>query len=222
MNPKQVAGEAAAQFIKPGMIVGLGTGSTANFAISKLGELVKNENLNIKGVPTSQASENLAKEVGIPILSLGDVEFVDVTIDGADEIDGEYRMIKGGGGALLREKMVASVTKKEIIVVGPGKEVEILGKFPLPVEIIKFGWDFIQKRIAKLGCVPELRLKNGRPFITDNGNYILDCQFGSIQNPEQLEENLNRIPGVVENGLFIGLAHVLVIGTEEKAIIKNK
>ena len=223
MDLKQIAGEAGAQYVESGMIVGLGTGSTAYFAIKKLSERIKKEGLSIKAIPTSRSSEIIATELNIPLLSTGEVNEVDITIDGADEIDKKYRMIKGGGGALLREKMIASITRKEIIVVEPKKVVPKLGiKFALPVEVVKFGWEITQKRIARLECVPRLQIQDGKPYITDNGNYILNCKFDGIEIPEKLESELNNIPGVVANGLFIGLAHMLVIGDVKGAITKTK
>ena len=225
MDFKQIAGETAAiKFIESGMVVGLGTGSTTRFAILKIGERIKNKELAIRGgIPTSRGSEELAKSAGIPLLSLGEISYVDVTIDGADEIDEQFRLIKGGGGALLREKMVASITKKEVIVVDPAKIVKTLGKeFPLPVEIVRFGWEHLQKCLAKLECEPKLRFKDGKPFITDNGNYIIDCKFQGIADPEKINAELDRIPGVVENGLFIGLTHVVVVGTDPGAKIFDK
>jgi len=222
MNLKQVAGEKAAHYVESGMIVGLGTGSTAYFAIRKLGDRIREEGLDIKGIPTSISSEKLALEFGVPLVTLKDIDHVDITIDGADEIDKEFHMIKGGGGALLREKMVASITGKEIIVVDPDKVVEVLGKeFPLPVEVTRFGWELVQRRICNLGCTPVLRVVDGENYLTDNCNYILDCKFQGISDPEKLENELNRIPGVVENGLFNGLVHMLIIGRDTGAEIRD-
>jgi len=222
---KKIAGETAAlKFVKPNDVVGLGTGSTAKYAIKKLGERIRREKISIRGIPTSQESEALALKENIPLISLAEVDEIDVTIDGADEIDSQFQLIKGGGGALLREKMVASITTKEVIVINSGKFKPVLGKeFPLPVEVVQFEWDHNKKILAKLGCSPELRRKNnGEPFVTDNGNYILDCGFDGINNPEELEKILNNIPGIVENGLFIGLAHILVTGTDDGVTIDYK
>lgn len=223
MNLKQMAGETAAGFVESGMIVGLGTGSTAYFATRKISERIRTEGLKIQAIPTSRSSDILAKELDIPLLSPGEIEHVDITIDGADEIDHKFRMIKGGGGALLREKIVASITKREIIVIDPGKLVEILGKeFALPVEVTQFGWEITRKWIENLGCSTRLRIHDRKTFITDNSNFILDCKFQGMDDPEKLDTDLNNIPGVVENGLFINLAHVLVIGREEGAEIRKK
>ncbi|MBS4196732.1 ribose-5-phosphate isomerase RpiA [Lederbergia citri] len=214
MNAKKLAGEKAVEFIKDGMIVGLGTGSTVHWSILKLGELVK-QSLTIKGVPTSKQTEQLAKELGIPLVNMSSIEQIDITIDGADEANPEFELIKGGGGALLREKMVASISKRMIVVMDETKYVAHLGKFPLPVEITQFGWEMTSKQVSTLGCEPKLRVENNLSFITDNGNYILDCHFGEILDAKRLNEELNMIPGVVENGLFVNIADTMVIGNSD-------
>ncbi|MFV9509946.1 ribose-5-phosphate isomerase RpiA [Tepidibacillus sp. LV47] len=214
MNAKQLAGEKAMDYIKDGMIVGLGTGSTVYWTIQKLGQLVK-QGLNIKGIPTSKRTEELAKELGIPLTDFASVDQIDVTIDGADEIDSELNLIKGGGGALLREKIVAAASTKLIIVADESKLGKQLGHFPLPIEVTPFGWENTMKKIAKFGCLPQLRLVDDKPYITDNGNYILDCKFEKIANPEQLNKELNTIPGVVENGLFPNMADIVLIGQKD-------
>ncbi|GAA4855725.1 ribose 5-phosphate isomerase A [Paenibacillus vulneris] len=211
MNAKQLAGEKAVEYVKDGMLVGLGTGSTVYWSILKLGKLVKH-GLDIKGVPTSKSTEKLAIELGIPIVDLSSVDQIDLTVDGADEANPNFELIKGGGGALLREKMVASVSKRLVIVMDETKFVTNLGRFPLPVEIVPFGWEMTCKQINSLGCKPALRMANNTPFITDNGNYIADCHFESIQDASKLNHTLNMIPGVVENGLFVQMADTLVIG----------
>ena len=215
MNAKQAAGEKSAELVEDGMIVGLGTGSTARCAIDAVGRRVA-QGLRIQAVATSVASETQARELGIPLLGLDDVDHIDLTIDGADEIDGDYNMIKGGGGALLREKMVASCTTREAIVADPSKRVAMLGRaFPLPVEIARFGWRTTARRVEGLGCEPSLRMAEREPYQTDNDNYILDCKFGGIADAAALDRALNAIPGVVENGLFVGLAQVLVVGYDD-------
>lgn len=211
MDAKKLAGEKAIEFIKNDMIVGLGTGSTVYWAILKIGELVK-QGLRIKGVPTSIQTEQLANELGIPLVGLSSINQIDLTIDGADEANEEFELIKGGGGALLREKMVASISKRMVVVMDETKYVPNLGKFPLPVEITQFGWEMTRRQISALGCEPALRLKDNIPFITDNGNYILDCHFGEILDANKLNQTLNMIPGVVENGLFVNMADTMVIG----------
>ncbi len=210
-DPKQVSGTYAANLVQDGMAVGLGTGSTARFAILRLGERVK-EGLNIVAIPTSEASAKLATELGIKLVGFNDVTHLDITIDGADEIDGNFYMLKGGGGALLREKVVASLTKRQVCIVDPNKSVEKLGKFPLPVEVVKFGWEVVARCIEAMGGKYTVRQRDGQSYVTDNGNYILDCDFYPIENPPELEKALKMLPGVVEVGLFINLAHTLIMG----------
>ncbi|HDR4423963.1 TPA: ribose 5-phosphate isomerase A [Bacillus cereus] len=214
MNLKQLAGEYAANFVKDGMTVGLGTGSTVYWTIQKLGERVK-EGLSFQAVPTSKETENLAKQQSIPLISLNEMDILDLTIDGADEIDSNLQLIKGGGGALLREKIVASSSKELIIIADESKHVTHLGTFPLPVEITPFSWKQTEKKIHSLGCQTTLRLKNNETFITDNNNVIIDCVFPqSITNPANLHTQLKMITGVVETGLFVNMASKAIIGTE--------
>ncbi|MFY9221126.1 MAG: ribose-5-phosphate isomerase RpiA [Blastocatellia bacterium] len=210
-DPKAVSGTYAANLVTDGMAVGLGTGSTARFAILRLGERVK-EGLNIVAIPTSEASATLAKELGIKLVGFNEVNQLDITIDGADEIDADFNMLKGGGGALLREKVVASITKRQICIVDPNKVVEKLGKFPLPVEVVKFGWEVVANRVTSMGGKYTVRQRDSQNYVTDNGNYILDCDFYPIENAPELEKTLKMIPGVVEVGLFINLAHTLIMG----------
>ncbi|MCM3572469.1 ribose-5-phosphate isomerase RpiA [Mesobacillus subterraneus] len=209
MNEKELVGVRAAEYIKDGMVVGLGTGSTAYYTIKKLGELVRN-GLNIKGIPTSEQTAALAVEHGIKLVDFKDVERIDVAIDGADEFDADLNLIKGGGGALLREKIIANAASAFIVIADSSKGVNKLGDFPLPVEIVTFGAEMTSRKIAELGCEPKLRLSGTQPFITDNGNYILDCDFKQIESLEELEKQLNMIPGVVENGLFVNMARRLI------------
>ncbi|MBO0995966.1 ribose-5-phosphate isomerase RpiA [Bacillus sp. SD088] len=217
MNAKQLAGEKAVEYVKDGMHIGLGTGSTVYWSILKLGELVK-KGLNIKGVPTSIHTEKLAIELGIPLVSLSSIQQLDVTIDGADEANTNFELIKGGGGALLREKLVASISQRLIIVIDEAKYVSNLGEFPLPVEIVQFGWEVTYKQIRSLGCKPKLRMENGAPFISDNENYLVDCFFENIQDAYDLNNRLNMIPGVVENGLFVNMADTIVIGGRDRNV----
>ncbi|MBC1291653.1 ribose-5-phosphate isomerase RpiA [Listeria booriae] len=212
MNSKQIAGEKACEFIEDGMVVGLGTGSTAYYMIQKLGDRVA-EGLQVTGVVTSKATEKLAKERNIPLMDLNDVGEIDLTIDGADEVDGSYRGIKGGGGALLFEKLVAHASKKSIWVVGEDKVVETLGAFPLPVEVVPFGYKQVERQLEERGYKPELRhFEDGSIYLTDSQNYILDLHIQVIENPEELNDWLNSLPGVVENGLFLNYASSIVIG----------
>ena len=213
---KEAAGRAAAKLVGDGDIVGLGTGSTAYFAVIALGERVK-AGLKMVGIPTSMQTADLARAVGIALTTLDEHPEIDITIDGADEVDPKLNLIKGGGGALLREKVVASVTKKMVVVADSGKIVSVLGKFPLPVEIISFARTVVERKIAALGGVPKLRTKpDGSPSLTDNGNQILDCSFGAIADPAGLARELNGAPGVVEHGLFIGLAKLVLVGRGDR------
>ncbi|MBZ5666531.1 MAG: ribose-5-phosphate isomerase RpiA [Acidobacteriia bacterium] len=209
---KEAAGGAAAKLVRDGDVVGLGTGSTAYFAVVALGERVK-AGLKIIGIPTSVQTADLARAVGIPLTTLDEHPEIDITIDGADEVDPKLNLIKGGGGALLREKVVASASKKMVVVADSRKIVPALGKFPLPVEVIAFARTVIERKIVALGASPKLRTKpDGSPFVTDNGNQILDCSFGKITDPAVLAQELNSTPGVVEHGLFIGLAKLAIVG----------
>nr|WP_274528337.1 ribose-5-phosphate isomerase RpiA [Paenibacillus piscarius] len=217
INVKQLAAEKAVEYVQDGMRVGLGTGSTAYWAIQKLGERVSG-GLQITAVATSQASEDQARELGIPLVSFGEVDRLDLTIDGADELDGELQLIKGGGGALLREKIVAMGSDRMIVIADESKAVSTLGKFPLPVEIVPFAWEWTVADLAKLGCKPELRRSGDGLYKTDNGNYIADCHFGAIASAPELALSLQRIPGVVEHGLFIGIASIAIIGKSDGTI----
>ncbi|CAM3894108.1 ribose 5-phosphate isomerase A [Bacillus mobilis] len=214
MNLKQLAGEYAANFVKDGMKVGLGTGSTVYWLIQKLGERVK-EGLSIQAVPTSKETEVLAKQLSIPLIPLNEIGILDLTIDGADEIDSNLQLIKGGGGALLREKIVATSSKELIIIADESKLVTHLGTFPLPVEITPFSWKQTESKIQALGCQTTLRLKNNETFITDNNNLIIDCVFPhDISNPANLHTQLKMITGVVETGLFVNMTSKAIIGTK--------
>jgi len=217
MNAKQLVGEKATEYIQDGMIVGLGTGSTAFYAIQKIGKLVK-DGLQIKCVPTSKATEQLANELGIPLLDIADVRSIDLTIDGADEFDPNKQLIKGGGGALLREKIVATISKAFICIADASKSSEVLGSFPLPVEVTPFAYQVTAYLLEKLGCTPKLRMQADQPFITDNQNYIIDCKFDKIEDPAALTIQINQIPGVVENGLFANIATRIICNTANGSI----
>ncbi len=214
-NPKEVAGRAAAKLVESGMTVGLGTGSTVFFTLLALAERMQGEGLKLRGVPTSVDTENKAREMGIPLATLEEVEAIDLTIDGADEADHRFRLTKGGGGALLREKVVASMSARMAVVMTPDKLVERLGKtFALPVEVVPFAASLVARKAAGLGAQVNLRkTEQGETYVTDNSNHILDCTFpDGLQDPDAVERALDEIPGMVESGLFIGLATEIYMG----------
>jgi len=216
LDLKELAAAEAVRYVEDGMVVGLGSGSTASIAIRLIGDKVKEEGLEIVGVPTSKTSDLLGRAVGIKIVDLDDHPTVDLTIDGADEIDPKLNLIKGLGGALVREKIVAAASVVEIIVADESKVVDYLGqKAPLPVEVVKFSFKTTIRRLTALGCKPVLRMGGDGPFTTDNGNYIIDCRFERIDNPASVEMTMNNIPGVVDNGLFVGRASKAMIGTKD-------
>lgn len=213
---KQEVGRAAANRVKSGSVVGLGTGSTTAFAIQFLGERLKSGELtDIKGVPTSFQASVLAKQYGIPLTTLDEIDRIDIAIDGADEVDPQKNLIKGGGAAHTREKIVDGLAEQFVVVVDSSKLVDRLGStFPLPVEVLPMAITPVMQAIEKLGGKPELRMgvKKDGPVITDQGNMVLDVTFEAIDNPAELEKTINNIPGVLENGLFVGLANVILIG----------
>lgn len=216
---KFVSAKRACEFVEDGMRVGLGTGSTAAWMVRCLGDMVREEGLRIKGVPTSTRTAELAAEVGIEVVSLDAARWLDLTIDGADEIDADMNLIKGGGGALLQEKIVATASDRMVVIADAGKEVETLGAFPLPVEVIPFGWQTTQALLEELlvsmdvlGRTATLRMNGDSPFVTDEGNHILDLHLNRIGEPRTLAMALNQIPGIVENGLFIDICDTVVIG----------
>jgi ribose 5-phosphate isomerase A len=220
---KKLAGEKAVDYIDDEMIVGLGTGSTVEYTLKKLGKLVRS-GLKIKGIPTSVHTKRIAIKQEIPLTTLEENPVIDITIDGADEVDSNLNLIKGGGGALAREKIIAFNSKRVVIVIDDSKIVKALGiDFPLPVEVLKFGWTSTQKTLEELGCNVELRkIMENEPYISDNSNYILDCEFERIEDPEQLEIDINNIPGVVENGLFIGLVDEVIVGGKQGILTLGK
>ncbi|MGC2648080.1 MAG: ribose-5-phosphate isomerase RpiA [Candidatus Sulfotelmatobacter sp.] len=215
---KEAAARSSLRFVKDGQVVGLGTGSTAAYFIQLLGEKVKN-GLQIRGIPSSNRSWEQAASLGIPLTTLDECQQIDVTVDGADEVDPQLRLIKGGGGALLHEKIVASATRQLVIVVDASKRVPVLGKFPLPVEVVKFAKALVKKRIEALGAQVEMRHNaDGKPFLTDENNYILDCHFGQIRGADGLANKLSDMPGIVEHGLFIGMASVVLVANGSEVI----
>lgn len=210
---KKIAAEKATEEVRNGMVVGLGTGSTVYYALLKLGTMVR-DGLNIIGIPTSDGTEKIAIEQGIPLSTLASHPVIELTIDGADEVDAHLNLIKGGGAALVREKIIANASKRILIVVDESKVSRVLGtSFALPVEIVRFGWEATQREVNNICGKSDLRGGIEKPLITDNGNYILDCHFEGIPEPEKVESQLNNIPGVVENGIFVNRADKVIIGT---------
>lgn len=218
---KQLAAIEAVKYVKSGMIVGLGTGSTAAHMVKELGRLVQ-DGLKIVGVPSSENTKKLAMELGIPLTTLEKTNAIDVYIDGADEFDPYMQLIKGGGGALLREKILTFNSDLVIIIADSQKEVKRLGDFKLPVETIPFATLKIEQSLQKMGLQPKLRVKNDENFVTDEGNFILDLNIGHISNIQLLETKLKQIPGVVETGLFLDMADIIIIGQGETTITLKK
>lgn len=224
MDPRQkkiAAARRALEYIRPGTAIGLGTGSTAAELVTLLGDQVQ-QGFEVIAVPTSEATRQQAESLGIPLTTLDETPALDVTIDGADELDHALRLIKGGGGALLREKIVACASNRMVVIADDTKLVSTLGKYPLPIEVIPFGLAATQARISALAktldLIGNISLRSssgGDPFITDNGNFILDCAFGAIPQPEALATGLNTVPGVVDNGLFLGIADTAIIASDK-------
>jgi ribose 5-phosphate isomerase A len=216
VDAKQRAGFRAAELVEDGMRVGLGTGTTARWLVERLGERVREEGLRVRCVPTSRRPEEQARSLGVPLVTLGEAGELDIAIDGADEIGPGLALIKGGGGALLREKLVASAARRFVVIADRAKRVGVLGRFPLPVEVVQFGWELTARRVAGVvGVEPLLRRDpGGEPFVSDNGNFILDCRCGAIPDPARTERELKLLTGVVESGLFVRLAHLAIVATE--------
>ena len=223
---KFVAAKRAAEMVEDGMRVGLGTGSTAAWLVRCLGQMVTEDGLNITAVPTSARTAGLARELGIKVVSLEEAKWLDMTIDGADEFDHDLNLIKGGGGAHLQEKIVATASDQMVVIADAGKQVDTLGAFPLPVEVLPFGWQASQALLEEtlvsmdvLGRTTTLRMNGAQPYVTDEGNYILDLHLKRIGNARQLALVLNQIPGVIENGLFIDICDRVVIGHGDGTVI---
>ncbi|HEX7314460.1 MAG TPA: ribose-5-phosphate isomerase RpiA [Pyrinomonadaceae bacterium] len=225
MDSKQRAGFKAAEFVEDGMRVGLGTGTTAYWLVERLAERVREEGLRVRCVPTSHRTEEQARSLGIPLFTLGEAGELDIAIDGADEIGPGLALIKGGGGALLREKLVATAARRFVVIADKSKKVEVLGRFPLPVEVVRFGWELTARRVARVVNVePALRLNtDGEPFVTDNGNFIIDCRCGEIPDPVRTERELKSLVGVVESGLFVNMADSAVLADDESVeVVENR
>jgi ribose 5-phosphate isomerase A len=220
MDSKRAAGRYAADLVDDGQAIGLGTGSTVAFALERLAERIQHEGLRIACVATSKDTEHKARRLGIPLSTLAAEPRLSVTVDGADEVGPDHTLIKGGGGALVREKIVAAASQELIVIVSESKMVETLGKaFLLPVEFLPFAQPLVQARLQELGLTPYLRTgEDDEPFITDNGNAILDCACDGIEDPETLEREINLIPGVLDNGLFVGMAGRIVIGKQDGSV----
>lgn len=219
--PKRSA-EHALGLIQEGMVVGLGSGRAATAFVHALGEKVR-EGLHVRCIPTSSSTAELARSLEIPLTNFEETDAIDVTVDGADEVDPRLNLIKGLGGALVREKIVASSSRMLVICVGEEKEVPVLGQHGvLPVEIVPFALGFCRRRISALGCPPTLRMHEGKPFVTDNGNYIFDCRIGPLDDPQALDRDLLAIPGVVDTGLFLGMAHSVLIQQGREVRVRRR
>jgi ribose 5-phosphate isomerase A len=220
MNQKEIAAKSAVKLVHNGQIVGLGTGSTAEFAIKEIGRKVKEEGLDIKGVPTSIATERLARSLDIPLTTVDEHPEIDIDIDGADQVDPHFQLIKGGGGAHTREKIVAKHSKKFIVIVDESKMKGELD-MPVPVEVKPDLWKSAAKELKELGGHPELRIISQAPFVTDNKNYVIDADFGTLENPGALEKDINKIEGVIDNGIFVDLTSEVHVGTANGVEIKK-
>jgi ribose 5-phosphate isomerase A len=221
LEEKRIAGIKAAEYIEDNMVLGLGTGSTAYYMIEKVGELVR-QGFNLKAVATSQNTADLANKFKIPLVSIDEVERIDLAIDGVDEIDGRFNAIKGGGGALFREKMAASIARNVIWIMDSSKVVDSIGAFPLPVEVLPYGYSHTLKKLEALSLNPVLRIRDGIPFITDNHNYIVDLHIGRAFDSDRVSQELKCITGVLETGLFINTCNRIIIGQGTEArIVEN-
>lgn len=221
MQEKKIAGIKATEYIEDNMILGLGTGSTAYYMIEKVGQLVS-QGINIKAVATSQSTSDIANKFNIPLVSIDEIDRIDLAIDGVDEIDGQFNAIKGGGGALFREKMVASIADRVIWIMDSCKVVDFIGTFPLPVEILPYGYNHILKKLNQLSLNPVLRMNYGTPFVTDNHNYMVDLHIGKAFDIKHVSQKLESISGVLETGLFLNICDRIIVGTSDGAkVVEN-
>ena len=221
MNMKELVGKKAAEYVESGMTIGLGTGSTAYYFVEEIGRRVKEEGLEIVGVTTSLATKKQAEALGIPLKSVDEVDYIDVTIDGADEIAPDFSGIKGGGGALLFEKIVAEQSKSVIWIVDESKMVDYLGRFPLPVEVVPYGSEQLFKRFEALGYKPTFRERDGERYLTDSKNYIIDLDVYPIKDPIAFGEKIKGMTGVVEQGLFTIMTDIVLVGTPDGVVVKQ-
>ena len=213
---KRAAAYAAADLVQDGMTIGLGSGSTFLFVLDRLAERMRDEGLQLRGVPTSAQTAAAAERAGVPLATLDEVERLDLAIDGADEVDPEHNLIKGGGAAHTRERLVAATADELVVIVGENKLVAVLGEqFRLPVEVMPFGWTHARRRVEATGCTTELRRRGDEPLVTDNGNWILDCSYGGITEPAALADVLDATVGVVDHGLFVGMAGRVVVSDDQ-------
>ncbi|GAB4073015.1 ribose 5-phosphate isomerase A [Barrientosiimonas marina] len=215
-HAKKNAGESSVDLIQNGMTVGLGSGSTVYWMLKQLGERAAN-GLDVKGVPSSQQTKGWAEAFGVPLTDFAHVKRLDLAIDGADEVDPQWQLVKGGGGALVREKIIAASANSLIVIIDESKTVSQLGAFPLPIEVVPFGWETTAERITETGVEPVARRNDaGELFVSDNGNYIVDCHFGTIREPRALEKQINQLTGVVETGLFTDMANNVIVGYPDR------
>ena len=210
-NDKQIAAQEAASRIKDGMVIGIGSGSTVNEMLRFLAKRIEAEGIRVSGIPSSLKTERLAKELEIPLTTFAVHQKVDIAIDGTDEVDSNLHLIKGGGGSLVREKMVDMVADKFIVIADQSKMVKRFGNVAVPVEIVPYGWQATEKRLQQIGCQTNLRYRNGEIFVSDNQNYIIDCKFNEIKEPARLHESIKRLVGVVETGIFTDMVHETII-----------
>lgn len=222
MEAKESAARKALELIRDGMVLGLGTGTTARFFVRALAEEVK-KGLGVVGIPSSRDTEELARSLKVPLATLDEHAEVDLTVDGADEVDPDFNLIKGLGGALVREKILAASSRSMAVIVDSSKLTETLGSLaPIPVEVIPYGTGLCKRRLEGMGAAVSLRTTGKGPFVSDNGNHLLDARFEGIPDPAALERDINAIPGVVDNGLFVGIAQTVIVGTQEGATVRNK
>ena len=210
-NDKQIAAQEAVSRIKDGMVIGIGSGSTVNEMLRFLAKRIESEGIRVSGIPSSLKTERLARELEIPLTTFAVHQKVDIAIDGTDEVDSNLHLIKGGGGSLVREKMVDMVADKFIVIADQSKMVKQLGNVAVPVEIVPYGWQATEKRLEQIGCQTNLRYRNGEIFVSDNQNYIIDCKFTEIKEPARLHESIKRLVGVVETGIFTDMVHETII-----------